>query len=106
MASLSPTSRSLKHLRDAGYVAEVVERWNHITKTRKDLFGIADILAIRPDEVLLVQTTSRSNVSARVKKITESPLLGDIRKAGMGIHVHGWAKMANGRWEMKLVDCS
>jgi hypothetical protein len=103
---MTPTQRSLKHLRDNGYRAEVVERFNSFTKRRHDLFGIADIVAIRENEVLLVQTTSGSNVAARVTKIAESEATPDIRKAGMGIIVHGWRKSARNRWVLREVDCS
>ena len=103
---MTPTQRSLKHLRDNGYHAEVVEKWNHITKTRKDLWGVADILAIRDGEILAVQTTSGSNVAARVKKIAESEIVPLIRSAGVGLLVHGWRKNAKGRWELRIVDVS
>ena len=42
----SPTQRSLAALRERGMLAEVVERWNPYTKTRKDLFGFVDIVAV------------------------------------------------------------
>jgi hypothetical protein len=40
--------------------------------------------------VLAVQVTSRSNVSARVRKITDSPLLPLVREAGIRVLVQGW----------------
>lgn len=103
---MTPTQRSLKYLRDAGYRAEVVERFNSFTKRRHDLFNVGDILAIREGETLLVQTTSGSNVAARVKKIAESEAIGDIRKAGWGVIVHGWRKSSRNRWVLREVDCS
>ena len=48
----SPTARSLAHLRKTCQLVQVVERWNSFTKTRHDLFGIIDILAIRDGETL------------------------------------------------------
>lgn len=102
---MSPTQRSLKYLRDLGYHVEIVEHFNSFTKQRKDLFGFADLLAIRENEVLLVQVTSRGNVSARVNKITESPLLGIVRKAAIRIEVHGWGKLKAG-WCNRVVDLS
>jgi hypothetical protein len=51
---MTPTQRSLKALRELGYLVEVVEKWNSFTRTRKDLWGWADLLAIRRDEVLAV----------------------------------------------------
>ena len=102
----SPTQRSLAKLRAEGYRAEVVEKFNAFTKRRHDLFQVGDILAIRDGETLLVQTTSGSNVSARVKKIAESDAIGDIRKAGWRVHVHGWRKSSRNRWVCREVDVS
>lgn len=103
----SPTVRSLAKLRKEGYVAEIVEKFNSFTKTRKDLWGIIDILAIRRYEVLGVQTTSWANVSDRVKKITDSEHIGAIREAGIRVVVHGWKKNPKtNRWEVREVDLS
>lgn len=112
---MSPTERSLKKLREDGYTCEVVERWNHHTKQRKDLFGIIDILAIRKGEVLGVQTTAASNVSARLEKISNSDLTPCVREAGIGLVVHGWGKRVVGKfkngknkfgWVCRVVDVS
>lgn len=102
----SPTQRSLKYLRDAGYTVAIVEYWNHFTKRRHDLFQFADLLAIRENEVLLVQVTSGSNVSARVKKITENQHIAAVRKSGMRVEVQGWVKNKSGKWAVRVVDLS
>ena len=102
---MSPTQRSLKYLRDQGYTVEVVEKTIPQTFIKKDLFGFADLLAIRENEVLLVQVTSGSNVSARVKKITDNEHLPAVRKSGMRIEIHGWRRLKSG-WEPKIVDMS
>ena len=65
----SPTQRTLKALRDEGYLTEVVERWNPHANIRQDLFGWIDIIAIKPREILAVQATSFSNHAARVSKL-------------------------------------
>lgn len=103
---MTPTARSLKYLRDAGYTAEVVEKFNSFTKRKNDLFGFLDILAIREGEVLGVQTTSAAHVANRIKKIQEHENVSAVRKAGIGIHVHGWRKAANGRWQIRVEDVS
>jgi hypothetical protein len=105
-AAKSPTQRSLKHLRDLGYLAEVVEKWNPHSKTRHDLYGLIDILAIHREEVLGVQATSGSNVSARVTKITEHENLRRIREAGIGLVVHGWRRNSKGVWTLREEDLS
>lgn len=102
---MTPTQRSLRHLRDLGYYPEVVERWNAFSRRRQDLWGWCDILALRRDEVLAVQTTS-TGVSSRIKKITESNTLARVREAGVRIEVHGWRKGANGHYALRVVDLS
>jgi hypothetical protein len=103
MSGKSPTQRSLEKLRSEGYLCQIVERWNPHARIRQDLFGIGDILAIKASETLLVQTTSRGNVAARVTKIQESEHLSTILAAGWKITVHGWGKLKAG-WTCKIVD--
>ena len=102
----SPTQRSLEYLREQGYHPEVVEKYNSFTRRKNDLWGWCDILAIKRDEVLAVQTTSGDNVSSRVKKILESDLLPKVREANIRIVVHGWRKGSNGRYTLKVEDIS
>src|SRR5688572_10365539 len=105
---MSPTQRSLKHMRDQGYFAEVVERWVPRVNIRKDFAGFADILCIHREnkgDIVAVQSTSDSNVSARVKKITEHENLAVVRKGGFKILVHGWRKKG-GRYVLREVDLS
>ena len=97
--SLSPTSLTLRYLREQGYTAEVTEKWNPHARIRHDLFGIIDVLALRGSETLAVQTTSASNVPARIRKIAESEHIAAIRDAGWTVHVHGWKKVGN-KWTL------
>ena len=102
----SPTQRSLAHLRDGGWLAQVVERWNPHARVRNDLFGFIDILAIRDGQTLGVQATSGTNVAARVRKIAESEHVGAVRAAGWRLEVHGWRKNSAGRWVLRVEDVS
>lgn len=107
--TLNPTQLSLRHLRSEGWpLVDVVEKWNAHTRRHNDLWGIADIVAVGPRGVLAVQTTTASNVSARLRKIADAPSLPHLREAGVAIHVHGWAQKRKGaRWELKReVDVS
>lgn len=98
----SPTQRTLKHLRDQGYRAEVVERWNPHARIRQDLFTIIDVLALSETEVVAVQTTSASNMKARINKISEADILPLLLKLEWRVIVHGWKKNAKAnRWELK-----
>lgn len=108
MATKSPTQRSLEEMRRRGWVVSVVERSSNFGGMfrRHDLFGIADLMYLADGEAGLVQVTSGSNVSARIKKIADSEHIGDIRKAGLRVFVHGWSKRANGRYELREIDLS
>jgi len=88
---MKATARSLAVLREMGYAAEVVERFIPHTKTRKDLFGVGDVLAIHPREgILLVQCTSGANHAARVKKANAEPRLAVWLAAGGKFQVWSW----------------
>lgn len=102
---MSPTQRSLKKLRAEGWLVAVVERWNPYARIRQDLFGFIDLLAIRGNETLAVQTTSGSNVSARLEKIraTQAAALW-LESSSRRITVHGWTKRG-ARGKRKLWEC-
>jgi hypothetical protein len=102
---MTPTQRSLKHLRDLGYRVAIVEKWNPHARIRQDLFGFIDLLAIKENETLAIQATSRGNISSRVKKIEEAEALEAVRKAGWRIVVQGWGKLKQG-WCLKEVELS
>ena len=103
----SPTQLSLAHLRKTCDLVEVVEKWNSFVKIRQDLFGIIDILALRGNETIAVQSTSWGNTKSRIDKMSESPNIAAIRKAGWKILVHGWKKNTKtNRYELKEIDIS
>lgn len=90
---MTPTQRSLKLLRERGYYAEIVEHWNQWARRRVDLLGFGDILCLRGDEALMVQTTSGSNASARIAKINGLQTAALWKESpNRKIVVHAWAK--------------
>jgi hypothetical protein len=101
----SPTQRSLKHMRDAGYLCAIVEKWNMHAKVRQDLYGFIDVLAIKGEDIVGVQATSGDggNVAARVAKIVDHENYSQVI-AAMRITVHGWRKNAAGRWTLREVE--
>lgn len=109
---MTPTQRSLKMLRDDGWACWVVEHWNSYASIRQDLFGCIDILCLRGNETLAVQTTSGSAVSARVKKMEDNEYLPKMRDANWTIRIHGWRKVKVKRggkamkWDCRVVDIS
>jgi hypothetical protein len=90
----SPTSRTLSLLKKGGYTVAIVERWNQYSRTRHDLYGFADILAMKGTELLAVQATSGSNVSARITKILAEPRALEWVRPGSQrfLSVIGWSK--------------
>lgn len=100
----SPTQRTLAKLRKDGYTCAIVEKYNSFIKCRQDLFGFIDILAIKENETLGVQTTSGSNSSERVEKIKANKYYSTVKKAGWKIIVHGWRKLKKTGWECKEIN--
>lgn len=103
---MSPTQRSLAYLRASGWTVCVVEKWIAQIRQRKDAFGFGDLLAVKVGSpgATLVQTTSGSNMAARVAKIRDTAAAGIWLAAGNAIVVHGWRKVTrNGRkvWEVR-----
>lgn len=87
---MSPTERSLALLRAEGWLPAIVEHYNRFARVRQDLYGILDILAVKDDQTLGIQTTSASNVAARQKKILEADATQALLTAGWRLQVHGW----------------
>lgn len=89
---MSPTARSLAHLRELGYRPAVVEKTIPRTFVKQDCFGV-DILALKPGEpILAVQCTSGSHVAARIQKLHEAGFVELWRSVGAVIEVWGWSK--------------
>lgn len=102
---MSPTQRSLAKLRKEGWTCAITEKWNSYVKIRQDLFGFIDVLAFQDAVTMAVQTTSGSNVAARVDKIKAIPAARLWASGGFRtIVVHGWAKRGE-RGKRKLWTC-
>ena len=104
MAGPSPQGRATKLLESHGYLVDVVERISRRGNMtwRNDLFGGFDLMAVdEQGKVLVVQVTSRSNVSARVIKVNGLPIVERFRKAGVIMQVWGWGKTkTKGDWQI------
>ena len=102
---MSPTELSLREARKRYEYAEVVEHWNPFARRRNDLLGLWDILAIDRMGTTVIQCTSASNMSARIKKIADHANTYYSRMAGWRMLVWGWKKV-DGRWTLKETDVS
>jgi hypothetical protein len=88
----TPTARTLDALRRDGWLAQVVEVYLPFCRQRRDLFGVGDVLAVRPGEVLLVQCTTGDNLAARRTKALAEPRLRAVLEAGVRFELWGWSK--------------
>lgn len=87
----------------AGMRVWKTEIWNSWAKIRQDMFGFADYLGFDPHTVTLVQTTTASHVSERLKKILANSVAYEwVQGQGREIEVHGWEKK-QGRWEPRII---
>ena len=104
--SLTPTQLTLRKWRAAGYLCAVVEKWNPHARIRQDLFGCIDVLAVGNGETIGIQSTSYTNVSARVRKVEDMPeTVERLREGGWRVVIEGWRKVG-GRWKDRQVDVS
>jgi hypothetical protein len=89
---MSPTQRSLAHLKQLGYAARVVEKWNPFAKVRQDLFG-GDLLALKAGTPILpVQATSGSNHAARRVKLEAGAVITLWTQSGAVLEIWSWTK--------------
>jgi len=99
----SPTQRTLEHMRELGYLCQVVEKWNPHAMIRQDLFGFIDVLCIKEGNIIGVQACSGGDVSTRIAKIVEHDNWPTVCRA-IRVVVHGWRKNAAGRWVLREVE--
>jgi|TARA_R110000765_G_scaffold45820_1_gene94670 hypothetical protein len=105
--AVSPTQRTLKRLRESGEypLVQVVEKWNAFAKIRQDLWCF-DILAIKNNgDTIALQVTTKGNMNARIKKITNAESTPHLRTANWVLLVEGWAKV-NNKWKSFITDLS
>lgn len=102
-SATSPTQRSLKHMRGLGYTCAIVEHWNPFAHIRQDLFGFIDVLCVKGEDIVGVQTTSGDHVAERVAKIVAHENWPLVCNA-ITVIVHGWRKSAKGKWVLREVE--
>lgn len=96
----SPTQRTLAELRKRGWIAQVVEKWNPHAHVRVDLFGVIDLVAIRPttegepSAIVGIQACAGGggDHAERRKKILAEPRAAAWCGAGCELEVWSWGK--------------
>lgn len=105
---MTPTERSLKLLRDAGFTVQKVERWQSFFGRntggghaalgrgglRIDLFGCIDLIAIHPEHGICgIQCGAKSGHSGHRKKILSEPRARMWIASGGRLVLHSWGKI-------------
>jgi hypothetical protein len=102
---MTPTARTMQRLRQLGYLAARVEVYLPAVRRHRDLFGVADVLAVHPRErlpVLLVQATTAGHVPDRLRRLQARPETPLLLRAGLAVEVWGWRKIRD-RWRVRIV---
>ncbi len=92
---MTPTARTLQHLRQLGYLADVVERRKGPVTV--DLFGFIDVVALYDGDpnfgVLGIQCTTGAHAAHRVTKVKATPEHLIWLACGNTIEVWAWRKL-------------
>jgi len=106
-------ARSMAWLRKLGYLVAKVEKFNSFIKIRQDMFGFADIVAIRTDKfgVLAIQTTHVNFTDDHIELLRKLPVVKVWLDAKNRIWLIGWGKFWNPAgtrkiWAPSVVDVS
>jgi hypothetical protein len=94
----SPSSRTLQFLRENGYMVGMVERFlSHAGHfgVRQDLFGLFDLLAVKPDEGIIGVQCFTTAWAEHYEKFYQSNREEAITwlKSGGKIELWGWRKL-------------
>lgn len=93
--------------RKEGWQVGVVERFNHHAGIRQDLYGCIDVLACAPGRGILgISVSSKSDVSAHIKKHSGEPRLHVWLESGGMFEVWSFRQQKNGRYVRRIVRFS
>jgi hypothetical protein len=110
--SKSAESRTKEVLEKQGFIVEDCRSYNPFSKTRKDLFGIADLIALHSDRadwpfhpILIQCTVGTDNGRKRERKILNADNIGPISNSFI-IQVWAWRKLKTkgNRWVPRVTE--
>jgi len=97
---MTPTQRTLRELKNRGFVCGIVEKWNSFAKIRQDLFGIIDIIALDPTRGVVGVQSTGSAFAAHDKKLLDEKAqasLDWLQTPGTVLELWGWRKVKRKR---------
>ena len=96
---LSPVQRTLRILRQRGFLVDIVERFSPYAGKygkRIDTFHFIDLLCIAENKIIAIQSCG-SDFRKHDKKIIENEYAVEWLKAGGAIELWGWRKVVKHR---------
>lgn len=95
----------IEHARGMGWLIDSTERWIPYAHIKKDLYGFIDLLAIDKEyNIYGIQTTSYSNMNARIDKILNHENYERVKNSKIQITVWAWKKITTkGKVTFKLI---
>ena len=103
--SLTPTQRTLRHLRNQGWICDIVERFNPYAGPygkRIDAFHFMDILCMAENGIVAVQSCGQ-NFAEHEKNILSNSLAYEWLRCGGRLLLIGWRKVKKKRGGKLLV---
>ena len=97
--------RTERFYRDQGYTRVLRVDWFDTRTMRShDFLGFADMIALKEgNPPMLIQLTSKANLSTRVKKCRENANASAWLSSGSLIECIGWELQSNGRYTQTVV---
>jgi len=86
MSQTKSIQRSLKLIKEYGWLYWITEKWNHYTKRREDLYNFCDILCLEGKRTIAIQACG-SDYQAHVIKIMENEYVIPWLEAGNELQV-------------------
>ena len=84
--------RSLKLIKDYGWLYEITEHWNQYTRRRHDLWGFCDILCLDGKRTVAIQACG-SDYQEHVLKMKNNELVIPWLIAGNELQIWSWRKL-------------
>lgn len=105
----SLTQRSMEHARSLELRVANVEKWVAVPGhpgggVRRDMFGLFDLVTIKPGEIVGIQSTGHTNRSQHISDMTKNENLRPWLEAGGKVELWTWKKrVVKGRptWECR-----
>ncbi len=92
MSASGLTPRTMKMLRDLGYEVQKVEHYHFYSKMTTDLFGVIDLIAMKPGILIGVQSTSYNQRTPHIQKILAEPRALTWVQTGCWLWMVSWKK--------------